>query len=136
MEKVYNKAHNLARPGNKNKSWFMKTFGVGVDIERIDRFKKLNRVYTAIELRECFKKLQPEHSLAARFAGKEAIFKALCDAGLQGVRYNQIEIRKDMHGVPRVKLKTGRLKRFEAHLSLSHSSDSAIAFAVLVGKKS
>ena len=59
--------------------------GIGVDIEKTDRFKKklkdkrfLNKIFTQEELNYCFSNKYPEKHLAARFAGKEAMIKAYC----------------------------------------------------------
>ena len=58
--------------------------GLGVDIEDIDRFRKLDlyedkgffsKIYTGDEISYCFSKDSPAQHLAVRFAGKEAVVK-------------------------------------------------------------
>lgn len=60
--------------------------GIGIDIIEIDRIKEtiekygerfLNKVYTKDELDYCLKKNNKFQHLAARFAAKEAVFKAM-----------------------------------------------------------
>jgi len=113
---------------------------IGVDIIEIDRIKRavsrhqydfLNRIYTPAEL-------EANHnvsSLAARFAAKEAMMKAL-GTGIKGVGWREIEILTNSDGAPLIKL-YGRalqksaelgLSRFE--VSLSHSRKYAVAFVI------
>ncbi len=113
---------------------------VGVDIIEIDRIKRaisrrqdsfLKRIYTSAEL-------EGHHnvsSLAARFAAKEAVMKAL-GTGTRGVGWTDIEILTNGHGAPVIKLYGRALKksaeiglaRFD--VSLSHSRKYAIAFVI------
>ncbi len=114
---------------------------VGVDLietERIaralerwgDRF--LQYVYTPAELDYCRKHV-PE--LAARFAAKEAVSKAL-GTGLRGVKWREMEVLSDTRGKPLVRLHGRARKRAEElgldkfAISLSHSRRYAIAFVV------
>ena len=64
----------------------MKILGIGVDIENVERFRWLNikndsrflnKIYAKEELKYCFSKKNPAPHLAARFAGKEAVIKAM-----------------------------------------------------------
>ncbi|MDP2662222.1 MAG: holo-ACP synthase [Dehalococcoidia bacterium] len=112
---------------------------VGVDLIEIGRVAKalsrwgerfLYRVYTAREIVFCRGRV-PE--LAARFAAKEAVSKAL-GTGMRGVAWREIEVLPDGRGKPYVYLH-GRARRRAEHLgldhfaiSLSHSRDDAIAF--------
>ena len=95
-----------------------------------DRF--LSHVYTAAEVQYCRNHV-PE--LAARFAAKEAVSKAL-GTGLRGVTWREMEILSDARGKPLVTLH-GRAKRRAEELgledfaiSLSHSRRYAVAFVV------
>ena len=113
----------------------------GVDIIEIERIQRaisrwdarfLNKVYTLGELRLCRGRV-PE--LAVRFAGKEAISKAL-GTGLVGVSWREMEILSDPRGKPLVRLH-GRAKARAAELglvdfaiSLSHSRQYAVASVV------
>lgn len=119
---------------------FPQKTSIGVDITDISRFAKLNRkkdrlflgrIYTPNEIQYCFSKAKPAQHLAARFAGKEAIVKAL--KGLEiTAYYKQIEISNDESGIPKVKLNNKRLSnKFDILLSLSHCEDKAIAFAIV-----
>jgi len=115
-------------------------FGIGVDIETVNRFRKLNRVkdviflekiFTKNELDYCFsKKDNAGQHLTARFAGKEAIIKALSSIN-EIIVHQKIEIINNKIGVPIVKLKSSRIN-FKIKLSLSHCEDKAIAFAIAI----
>ena len=113
---------------------------VGVDIVEIPRIERviqrwgktfLGRVFTPAEL----KLYNNTPSLAARFAAKEAVLKALgaCD---KGISWQDIEILAELNGKPVVNL-MGKAK-FEAdesaisrmNISLSHSENYAVAFVV------
>ena len=117
----------------------IKNFGIGVDIESIGRFRKLDctkdkllldRIFTKKELDYCFSKKNPASHLAARYAGKEAIAKALSGMGRKTRDYNLLEIFNNKNGVPKVKIRSNA--GLQVSVSLSHSKDSAIAFAVVV----
>lgn len=114
---------------------------VGVDIIEIDRIaavverwkdKFLKRVFTDAELRYCRGRI-PE--LAVRFAGKEAITKAL-GTGIRNLAWREMEILPDALGKPLVTLHGRALARAKAlrlaafAISLSHSRDHAIAMVV------
>lgn len=112
---------------------------MGVDIIEVGRIGRAlqrwgerftRRVYTERELAYCRRRL-PE--LAARFAAKEAVSKAL-GTGLRGVSWREIEVLGDNLGKPLVLLHGRALQRAE-HLglksfavSLSHTREYAIAF--------
>ena len=111
---------------------------IGVDIVEIDRIKGaiarwgepfLKRVYTSREL-ERYR--QKPSSLAARFAGKEAVIKALRPTG--SISLNQIEVLSDRNSRPQVNLygkareKAAGLGLSGFSISLSHSREYAIAF--------
>ena len=114
---------------------------IGVDIietERVaqtiakfgDRF--LKRIYTDQELAYCQGRVP---SLAARWAAKEAVAKAL-GTGVGDVSWQEIEIVNDPNKCPSVRLHgaatelAGRLKISEFAVSLSHTKDYAVAFVV------
>jgi holo-[acyl-carrier protein] synthase len=115
----------------------------GVDIIEISRFDEacrrhpalLPRLFTGRELAACQGK--DIRSLAVRFAGKEAVLKAL-GTGLRGLSWHDIEILNNDNGEPVVYLsdkaqsaakRGGRGNR--AKISLSHSKDNAVAMAIL-----
>jgi len=114
---------------------------VGVDIIEIDRIARaldrfgdrfLRRVYTPAEVVYCRNKI-PE--LAARFAAKEAISKAL-GTGLVGISWAEMEILGDRLGKPTVTLygrASERARALGLHqwaVSLSHSDHQAIAMVI------
>lgn len=122
------------------------TISTGVDaveITRIDAVLQrygdqfLKRIYTSTERRHC--RGRPE-KLAARFAGKEAVSKAL-GTGIRGVLWREIEITSDARGKPLVQLHGAAKARAKAigaqqfHISLTHSRELAIAFVIAIGKK-
>ena len=114
-----------------------KTFGIGVDIEDISRFRKhlsnknfLDRIFTRKELKHCFSKKKPEQHLAARFAGKEAIVKSLSSLKDE-LDYRNIEILNKKNGAPAVKVTDNDFDKLIIMLSLSHCDDKAIAFAAV-----
>jgi holo-[acyl-carrier protein] synthase len=113
----------------------------GVDIVEIERFARvlktggqqfLRRIYTEAELAFCANRLP---QLAARFAAKEAISKAL-GTGIQGIDWREIEIVSDQYSCPFVSLYGGAAKKAEQNcivtwaISLSHSQHVAIAFVI------
>ena len=114
---------------------------IGVDIVEIARIERaiarrgdgfLHRIYTEPELRLCHKK---PASLAARFAGKEAVIKAL-GARNNGISWREIEILAEPSGKPLVHLygkarnQADSLDLDKLAISLSHSKEYAIAFVV------
>ncbi len=114
---------------------------VGVDIVEIGRVKQvlakhgarfLRRVYTELEVAFCRGRIS---ELAARFAAKEAVMKAL-GTGARGVAWREIEILPNHRGKPLVYLH-GRARERAARIglagldvSMSHSREYAVAFVV------
>ncbi len=120
---------------------FASNFAIGVDIESVERFKKadimknaafLNKVFTRSELDYCLASKWPEQHLGARFAGKEAVIKALAFLKRAGLGYKDIEITNDEDGLPTTKIRKAGFDDLEIKLSLSHSRQEAIAFALVV----
>lgn len=117
--------------------------GVGVDIEQIERFIKpvdekderfLGRIFTRAEIEYCFAHGKPYQHLAVRYAGKEAVVKALSQLKMEGAVYSDIEILNNDEGVPDVVIRKEGFGGLIIKLSLSHSEQSAIAFALVVRK--
>ena len=111
---------------------------VGIDIIEIDRIERaiarwgegfLHRVYTDPELNLYYRK---PASLAARFAGKEAVIKALGTSD-KGISWKEIEVLSDSSGKPLVHLygkaqnQASSLGLDNLAISLSHSKEYAIA---------
>ncbi|HNM78670.1 MAG TPA: holo-ACP synthase [Tepidiformaceae bacterium] len=116
-------------------------FAHGIDIIEIDRVadvisrhgdRFLNRVYTPDEIAHCRGRI-PE--LAARFAAKEAVMKAL-GTGVRGVGWRDIEVLPNRRGKPLVFLYGRGAKRAEEielrglEISLTHSNELAMASVV------
>ncbi|MCZ3387317.1 MAG: holo-ACP synthase [Actinomycetia bacterium] len=112
--------------------------GIGIDVVDVGRFAETlertpalrTRLFTAAEV------ALPLASLAARFAAKEALAKALgAPAGLQ---WHDCEVAKDTEGRPTfelrgtVKARAVALRAHTIHLSLSH--DAGIASAMVVAE--
>lgn len=120
--------------------------GIGVDTVEIVRLKNaverigerfLNRIFTPSERCYCDKKRDRYACYAARFAAKEAVFKAM-GTGIAGVRWTDVEVGKVTGGCPIVQLhnNTAILARkkgiCEIKISLSHDRARAMAFAVAI----
>tara|TARA_B100000315_G_C14459315_1_gene533001 strand:+ start:264 stop:629 length:366 start_codon:yes stop_codon:yes gene_type:complete len=114
---------------------------IGVDIIEIARIQRaierwderfLHRVYTELELRLCRRK---PSRLAGRFAGKEAVMKAL-GTGVRGISWREIEILSEPSGKPLVRLygkaqaRADSLCLEELAISLSDTKEYAIASVV------
>jgi holo-[acyl-carrier protein] synthase len=93
----------------------------------------LQRLFTSGELDYCFAGKLPAPHLAARFAAKEAIIKALSSLGEKKPAYRDIEIQNNPDGVPLVTVRKPGLTGLRIHLSLSHCEDKAVAFTVITG---
>lgn len=123
---------------------------IGIDIVEIGRLSRvskkwgesfLKKVYTDKELAYARSKRYPYQHLAARFAAKEAIFKALGEVETDFVGWKNVEILNDAYGKPVVHWhgdaekcrKKRRLKG--AVVSLSHTEHYAVASALLVFEK-
>ncbi len=115
-----------------------------IEIERVDQAitahgdRFLDRVYTAAELAYCRGRRE---SLAARFAAKEAVAKAL-GTGIwrQGVNWTDIETISDPEsGAPQLILHGAAAALAHAQglttwaISLSHDRSRAIAFVTAIG---
>jgi holo-[acyl-carrier protein] synthase len=115
----------------------------GIDLIEIDRVQGmiahygqrfLERVFTAGELADC--KENPA-SLAARFAAKEAVSKAL-GTGIGPVAWHEIEILRGPSREPLLHLhgaaaqKASELGLITWSVSLSHTQMHAVAMAVAV----
>jgi len=107
--------------------------GVGVDLVEISRFKELQlninfmtRIFSNSE-----KNLEVK-SLAGRFAAREALYKALPNKSLFNLR--DIEILNRVDGRPEFVFDNDLLNFFisnNVHLTISHSSEYAIAMVVI-----
>ncbi|MBD3273349.1 holo-[acyl-carrier-protein] synthase [Candidatus Dependentiae bacterium] len=132
--------------------------GIGTDIVKVDRFNswltlgkdKFLRIFSQKELDLCYKNDKLDiQSLAARFAAKEAFYKALSSALIKlNLNKNEffflfscknIEVLKSEWGVPIFKInwpafekKLGtKIPQLNVDLAISHEKDLAIAFVVV-----
>jgi len=122
--------------------------GIGVDLTRIPRLREvvarwndrfLQRVFTEQELEYCRRRRDPIPHLAARFAAKEATLKALGTGLRMGVKWRELEVRRERGQAP-IMVLSGRCRAIaEAKggrrvlLSLTHDGDYAMAQAMLIG---
>jgi holo-[acyl-carrier protein] synthase len=114
----------------------MAIVGIGVDIVDVARFVAAlertpglrDRLFVANE------RDLPDASLAARFAAKEAVAKALGAPG--DLQWHDVEVARGAAGEPRlvvsgtVEAAASRLGARHWHVSLSHDSGSAVAMVV------
>jgi holo-[acyl-carrier protein] synthase len=125
----------------------MEIVGIGTDIveclrigRMIERHAELflTRVYTPREIRYCQRRKRSLEHFAARWAGKEAVFKALGMGWRRGLEGTDVEIRTNELGKPEVLLGGAskelaqQLRIVDILLSLSHCRAYATAYAVAV----
>ncbi|MCX5657952.1 MAG: holo-ACP synthase [Candidatus Omnitrophica bacterium] len=118
--------------------------GTGVDLIEIRRIKEainrwndrfLDKVFTPREIEYSKGKRFYFENLAARFAAKEAVFKAI---GNLNLRWQDIEILNNGEGKPVVRLNSRaralakKEKITEINISLTHSRDYAVAQAIIL----
>jgi holo-[acyl-carrier protein] synthase len=116
--------------------------GTGIDIIETARFEEAlrkhgerfsKRVCTSAEIAYCEKFKNPAERLAARFAAKEAAFKALGTGWGEGLRWVDVEITHAASGKPELILRgraeeiARRLRVTRTAVSISHSDRYAIA---------
>lgn len=120
--------------------------GIGVDIVEIDRIRRAmdkhenfaDRLFTSEEQAYCRSRARPALHFAVRFAAKEAVSKAL-GSGKRGMKWTDIEIRRDRLGKPYVHLSGGAASVaaekgiIDVAISLSFGRNSAVASAVAMG---
>jgi holo-[acyl-carrier protein] synthase len=118
---------------------------IGIDIieirrvsEALARTPRLRvRVFTEAERAYCDARgMAAAQHYAARFAAKEAAFKALRTGWRGGLSWHHIEVTSDEMGAPALQLAGHARTLFDAmgathaHLSLSHTSEHAVAQVV------
>ena len=119
----------------------MTDYFIGTDIVSVKRIKKIiqqhsqrfkERTYTPIEIKYCDSKAAPPIHFAGRFAAKEAIKKALLSSGIvSNIDFAAIEIISSESGSPEVKLNHPQLDQIICKVSISHTDETAIAFALV-----
>lgn len=123
--------------------------GMGIDLVELERFRRvrerrgralLERVFTQREIERCDRRPDPIPEYAARFAAKEATFKAIGTGWRRGVRWQDVEVRNEPSGRPYLKTR-GRVAEVARELggrrflvSLTHSAATAAAQVLLLGE--
>lgn len=118
--------------------------GIGTDIAEVPRIAKSiennsfkEKVFSAREISYCETKANKAESFAARFAAKEAFFKALGTGWRGGMAFNEVEVENDDLGKPTINVlgQTAEMLKDKKiriiHVSLSHIKDVAMATVVL-----
>ncbi len=120
--------------------------GTGVDLVEISRVEDIlkrwgdhfrGRVFTSSEVRYCERFRHKGERYAARFAAKEAAFKALGTGWRGGIRWRDVEVRVEESGRPRIHLKGEAKRRADSlgagrvWVSLSTERDQAVAVVIL-----
>lgn len=117
----------------------------GTDIIEIDRVKScidnigekfLNTIYTEKEIEYCeSRKTQKYQHYAARFAAKEAIFKALSTRIGGKYDWKDFEVLNDENGKPKVFLATEISNLEDIDISISHCKAYAVANVIAIYKE-
>jgi len=121
-------------------------FGIGTDIIEVkrmetrlsDNYALKQKIYTPAEQLYCDEgKVTRYQRFAARFAAKEAFFKALGTGYRYGMAFHEIEVMNDELGKPYIVLH-GKVKEYLEkegvsiiHLTISHVKEMASAFVIL-----
>lgn len=130
----------------------MSVTGIGVDLVHLPRLRQvvarwqdrfLRRVFTDAEIAYCRARRDPIPHLAARFAAKEAALKALGTGLRLGIRWRELEVRREP-GRPPVLVLSGRSREISRArgggdrllLALTHDGEYAMAEAMLVSEGS
>lgn len=119
--------------------------GIGVDLVEVQRIAKsvgrygdrfVRKIFTPAERDYCLRKARPFEHLAARFAAKEAVMKALGTGWIAKTSFREVEVVRAEGAAPTVVL-SGRMRgllpagpiRF--WLSIAHTEHYAVAQAII-----
>jgi holo-[acyl-carrier protein] synthase len=120
-------------------------YGIGTDVIEVSRIKKQvesdtgfkEKIFSKKEIEYCDPRRNKEQNYAARYAAKEAFFKALGTGWRFGVEFKEIEVLNDELGKPEIFL-SGKAKAFFAekglkkiHTTMSHIKETATAFVII-----
>lgn len=120
--------------------------GSGIDLVEIGKLRAAmerrgdrlrNRIFTPGEIRYCDGRPNPFQHYAARFAAKEALFKAIGTGWSGGVGWRDAEVRNRTNGKPDLLLSgkalevARRLGAARYQISLSHTDRYAVAQVIL-----
>lgn len=118
----------------------------GTDIIEISRIKNaiekrterfLNKIFTKNEIEYCEAKNKAKYeAYAARFAAKEAIYKAINDDIDSSISWLDVEITNKKNGKPEVIFLNKKYQEIEGiDISLSHCKEYATATVVIIYNK-
>ena len=126
----------------------MAVVSVGLDVTQLERLEAtlerrgrrfLDRIFTPAEQAYCERRAQRRIThYAGRFAAKEAAMKALGTGWAQGVRWVDLEVRREPGQAPELHFHgvageiAARRSIARAHLAITH--DAGIAVAVVVAE--
>jgi holo-[acyl-carrier protein] synthase len=107
---------------------------IGIDIEEIKRFQKLlkdktfiDRIFSKDEIAYCYsKKKNSVQHFAVRFAGKEAVWKAINKS--KKILITDISFRNSIIGKPEVYIKGKKVSYID--ISFSHNKTTVVAVAI------
>ena len=120
--------------------------GIGIDVVQVERIRGSlerfgarfeARVFTPSELEYCRRHKDPLPHLAARFAAKEAVFKAIGTGLSNGVGWKDAEVLQPGGQQPQLRLDGKAAEVFRAlgahrsHLTLAHDAGVAVACVVI-----
>ena len=121
--------------------------GNGVDIIENIRIKNLiknkkfiSRIFTENEIIQSKKLANKTNYFAKRFAAKEAFVKAIGEGFRNSINFNDIEVKNDKKGKPKINLsikinnfikKKFNLKKYRIFLSLSDEKKYSIAYVII-----
>jgi len=122
--------------------------GVGIDVLAVARMATelsdrglRDTVFTPDEIAYCEAMRYPEQHYAARFAAKEALFKALAADGRSGMRWREVEVRREASGRPTLLLHGTTRELAEGlavdgvFVTLAHTPELAAATVVLESRR-
>jgi holo-[acyl-carrier protein] synthase len=120
--------------------------GIGIDVCEVSRIQAaierfgdrfIRRIYTPAEINYCQSKKNAVERFAGRFAAKEAATKAIGTGLHFGVTWQDVEISRLPGGRPTVLFHRAAAQHFarlgakDAHLSITHSGDLAVAQVII-----
>jgi holo-[acyl-carrier protein] synthase len=117
--------------------------GIGVDVVDVKRMKVvldargaslIKKLFTESEVAYCTAKKNSHEHFAARFAAKEAVSKAMQTGWSGKFRWRDVEVINNPSGAPKVILHdfvAGQLAKCRVHISLSHTENTVVAFAII-----
>jgi holo-[acyl-carrier protein] synthase len=122
--------------------------GIGTDLIEVDRIERLVKQHGDQFLSRCFTREERAYALArahaaqhlaARFAVKEAVMKALGTGWGKGVRWRDIGVLRRPGEAPQVELAGGAARRARrlgvrrVHITITHLRGEAMALAIAEG---